>query len=853
MIKKLMFFWGILVFILLIFASPIASSLFTDDVVAYYPYVEGSGAVADDYSGNNNDMSGLTGTFCNWTTGVLDSSMHSNGTDFVNQFCMGVSGSNTGITGSEPRGISFWANRLDTAALLNWVQIGDISDASGTDSWAITTIASGAIQIELGGSSCGEISLSLPSPTEFFHIVSNFNGTTVQWWINGLPVGNATCSPATADNPIRLFKESEGGGTAFERGIIDELGVWNRVLSNNEISQLYNSGNGFNPFATQSNVSLILPTDEEIINSFTNIVQLNATIKDVLLGALTNSTYFVWKDGILFNSSFSTRSGSEQNISLDLIVTDFGTYEWNVEACSTNSEFHDCSFAPLNFTFFVTALENNQTFNNVTFEVSSETFSINIVLNSSAYSSIIATLNYNNTEFPGSTTDTGDTRIYTASLTTPGVPSDTDIEFHWELRLINLTGDTNLFNSSFNNQTVLDINLDDCSVNTVLFMNLTVLDEDTQDFLIGGSDNVTIEVDLSLSSILSSSESITFNKTFSFTNPARICISDELLDTTIFTMDAQIKYQAFDHVSEFYYIQNATITNNSIPQIIQLFDLDIANSQEFLITFKDVSFIPVPDVLIQITRKYIGEGVFKTVEIPKTDISGQTIGHLVLSDVVYTIIVTKQGQVLATFNDVIAICNDISTGQCTINLNAFTSGTQPSDYTNLQGVSFTLTYDDSTRTFSSIFTTSDGTTSTMILNVTEISNTINAVCDNTLTTSAGTLSCVIPSSFGNTTIRGQLFKDGFFVAELFVQLVDEGTSDAFGNTGIILLLILYITLPLMFITERVGVVIFAIFGFIFAGILGIYTGGEIFGLGSVILWFIVAGGILLYKITRKRQ
>ena len=65
-----------------------------------------------------------------------------------------------------------------------------------------------------------------------------------------------------------------------------------------------------------------------------------------------------------------------------------------------------------------------------------------------------------------------------------------------------------------------------------------------------------------------------------------------------------------------------------------------------------------------------------------------------------------------------------------------------------------------------------------------------------------------------------------------------------------LLLILYITVPMMFITEKIGVVIGAILGLVMAGLLNLYEGGGLLGLGATIIWFIVAGGIIIWKINK---
>lgn len=483
------------------------------------------------------------------------------------------------------------------------------------------------------------------------------------------------------------------------------------------------------------------------------------------------------------------------------------------------------------------------------FELIADTITVETAVPSD-FQSAAFTLTYNNTNFTGTTTDTGELRNYSFTVLTPAVPSNTNITFFWSGLGINSSGDTVNIVGETNVQEVKNIAVDDCSVNTVLFMNLTTVDEGDQSFLAGGADNVTITIELSLGSDIST-DAITFNQTFAFTNPAEICLSDSLGASTSYRLDAEIQYSSFDHVSEFYHFQNTSVMNSTLPIEVTLFDLATIDSQEFLIKFKDITFIPVPDALIHITRKYIGENVFKTVEIPKTDVSGQTIGHFVLSDAIYTLTVTKQGEVLATYEDVIAVCQDTSTGQCTINLNAFQSGTQPGDFTNLHNVTFTLTFNSVTSIFQSIFTSTDGSIRTMTMNVTDFADNTQ-ICFNSLVSAAGTISCDV-SGESNLTMNTKLYADGVFLGEIWATKTDTTPAQNFGSTGIILALIMYITLPMMLITERIGVIIFGILGLVFAGIIGIYTSGAILGVGSVILWFMIAGAIIIYKISRRKQ
>lgn len=490
--------------------------------------------------------------------------------------------------------------------------------------------------------------------------------------------------------------------------------------------------------------------------------------------------------------------------------------------------------------------ENNNVFTSPILQGSSNSISINVTINITQFPVVTASLLWNNTFFPGTTSDTGTERIYSASPSFPSIITSTNVTFDWVFSLSGATND--IYNSTFLNQTLNTLDLDDCSSNTIVLMNLTVVDETSQvAFDSGADDNVTVEVDLTLGS------GIFFNQTFTETNPVAICISESLASNQL-RLDAQIQYRAFDHVAEFVHFQNFTITSSNIPQNVTLFDLDILNSQEFRITYKDENFLPVPQGLIDITRKYIGEGVFKSVEVPIMDDFGQTIAHLILTDAIYTIIVKKEGQILSTFEDIQAICADFTIGECEINLNAFLTSRDSTDFANIAGMSFAIDYNQTTRLASTIFSTDDGSVALVSLNVTEFtgSSSIVPVCSNSLSSSSGVVTCTVPTSFSNTTIIAQVYKDGQFIAEAFFTIAGQTPEEIFGGTGFIILLIMVITLPLMVIVERMAVVIFAMLGFIMAAVLSIYSGGSVIGWGSSIMWLVIAGSILIWKIGKTK-
>jgi len=167
--------------------------------------------------------------------------------------------------------------------------------------------------------------------------------------------------------------------------------------------------------------------------------------------------------------------------------------------------------------------------------------------------------------------------------------------------------------------------------------------------------------------------------------------------------------------------------------------------QEFKITYKDDQFNTVPGAIIQIQRKYIDEGVFKTIEIPLISSAGYTIAHLIRSDAIYNLIILKDGKVLDSFTNIVANCQNPTFTDCEININSFATGISPEDFTVGDDFSTTLTYDRTTRLVSATYVIPSGVSATTTLNVTLFDALgTSAVCADSLFAAGGTLSCTVP-------------------------------------------------------------------------------------------------------------
>lgn len=499
--------------------------------------------------------------------------------------------------------------------------------------------------------------------------------------------------------------------------------------------------------------------------------------------------------------------------------------------------FDTTSIVTWNYKIF----ENNQTFTASTIEGTIETFSINY--NVGVGSVTIANLSYNNTQNIGSILANGGGNFDASeTLTAPLVDTDTNLTFFWNFTF----SDGTTINSSSNNQTILQISVDNCSVNSNVIYNYTIVDEENQTLL----SNTTLEVDLNILSLDRGSSIVNFSELFTNVNPVGICININLTADTKYSADSIVRYEASEHESEFFNIQNFTLQNSTIPQNITLFDLLSIDSTQFQITFKDSDFVVVENALVQINRNYISEGTFKTVEIPKTDSNGQTVAHLVEKEVIYNMIVTKNGVILGTFNNVIAFCEDVLTGSCFITLNALTTNEVIFNYDDDIGLASTFNYNETSRILSYTFVTIDGGVKNVTLNAVKLDQIgNNTVCDSSLVSSSGTLTCTVPASVGNETIITRILVNGNLALTNFIS---AGTEFDIGITGVFLALILTLSLALMLLESKAGVIIGVVMGLITSILLSLLKGGLL-GIGTSTLWLVITALILLWKLNKDGQ
>lgn len=635
----------------------------------------------------------------------------------------------------------------------------------------------------------------------------------------------------------------DGDGWLYGNYTIDEFGMWNRTLNTTEITELYNGGLGLSFAGGGSTVTLNSPADN--LNMTNGTIEFNATVTPSTF-SLTNATFYIWfSNGTTVNTT-TTTSFTGNTTAINISIPMFNdSYVWNVKGCQGNGIGVNCSFASSNFTFNIKKIfERNQTYTTPVVEQTSQTFKINVSMTAS-YSISSFTFIYNETNYSGSFNmlNSTDYQGY-VTIIVPNVVATSNLSFRWFVALTDGTS----FISNTNNQTVSNFGLDNCSVNTIMIHNFTLADEQTQVKLNNVTANTSIKVNLNLYANSSlTSPLYTFSQFYNQTNPAAICVS-AALGSSIFYETAQIEYTANNYATEFYNIQGYILNATSNPsQNITLYDLLSSQAQVFKINYRDASYLPVSNALIQIGRLYVDEGTTKTVEIPITDPYGSTIANLELNDVIYTFTVTKNGEILGTFPNSIAICQNPTITNCEINLNSLASNIEITNFSETQDFAYTLTYNNNTRTISSSFIIPSGASSLVTLNVTTETAIETSICSTSVTSSSGTLNCIVPASFGNTTVRAELYKAGVLVAWGNIDL-QQTPKQIYGANLVFLSLIIFLTLVGAGVSDNpIFMVMSFIVGVFLLILLNLIAADGFIGGGATVLYLIIAIIIIVIK------
>src|SRR5271157_1923708 len=263
--------------------------------VGYWTFDDGWGTEAADSSGN-----GHTATLVNdvgWVTGKIGDAVSANA---AYRQCVSIPPIN--LSGTQAVTVALWANRTYSTS-------GGHALFEATTNYTNSTTGFGffpddatcnGIQAALRGN-LGYVAncYSQPSSGVWHHLAavldkSQTGGDEVKFYVDGvLQTANRSLHASTntnnfGNNPIYLF--SRAGTTEFTSGMIDDLRIYNRALTAEQIQQIYNSAGLVSIAVTPANLSIAAGKQQQFTATGTSPITLTVSdggINQIPTGRLT--------------------------------------------------------------------------------------------------------------------------------------------------------------------------------------------------------------------------------------------------------------------------------------------------------------------------------------------------------------------------------------------------------------------------------------------------------------------------------------------------------------------------------------------------------------------------------------
>ena len=204
-----------------------------DNLISYWKLDEASGNAIDAHGSNNGTVSGATQN----QTGKIGTAYTFDGTnDYVET---GYTPTDTTLT------LTYWAKFTYSGSY----DVTGVNDGSNHRFYAGRFNSNGNCFIG-AGDSYKQADTSGIVEGEWCFITFTVDGSTAKMYVNATEKSSLSYTQ-TGDSSLPLRIGNLNNYAHYHEGTIDEVGIWGRVLTTDEITALYNSGDGWAyPFST---------------------------------------------------------------------------------------------------------------------------------------------------------------------------------------------------------------------------------------------------------------------------------------------------------------------------------------------------------------------------------------------------------------------------------------------------------------------------------------------------------------------------------------------------------------------------------------------------------------------------
>lgn len=805
----------ILLLLSIIFIINLTSAFeWNNSIVSYYRLDETGGTVIDSFGLNN----GVNTRAIPNVPGIINTGYNFIGNSSIN-IGNDISLSNLGYGGNNFTFSVWFKTLIDNT---DGAFIARDGGGANQNQYHFSLTTGGSIRFAVGTTSSLNSIGSGYNDGNWHNAVGVYNGTSYVY-IDGAPLGIGTNGTYTYNTDTKIGSRFVTS-TDFN-GTLDEIGIWNRTLSLDEIVELYNNGTGL-PI---SNIITINSPEDNIIKFRNEEIIFNITAEASPDSELYNMTLYI--NGTL--NETKSLSGINDTEIFSKSFSNLGYYNWSVIVCNNMSS---CSTLPTRYITIRDYKINSEVYPNESVESSTELFSINISYPSSEFNIISANFYFNGTEYYGTKNGSGDNLIFYTYASMPQIDVETNYTSYWTLSLTNVNGTSN-YNTTSHNTKVSIINFGLCSESlNIPFWNFTILNE-SNSVEINASFEGSFAVKVYGSSI---ENNFNFSDTSENNSNFDFCISPS---SYTYIIDTNIEISGNESINRFYNFEGITVTNSTRED--NLYMLSIGDSTSFIIHTVDVSGSDITDAEVRIQRYYPGDGEWITTEIVTTNYVGEAIGHLLSEDADYRFKVYTNGISIYNSSSTKIAC---SYSPCTVTLiiplDLYTG------YENIENLISTLIYNPTTNMFTYTYSDTSGLFTSARLYVIRLSpsnTTLIIPCNTTKTSISGVITCDISGQINGTyQASGYIIRTDEFLDRRINGIIGTNIYNSFGNDGILWAIFIFIGIVMIGISRPSLAIILSVVGLIIIGLL------EIINLGIIsIISIISIAIILLMKVGRE--
>ncbi|MEK7089417.1 MAG: LamG domain-containing protein [Patescibacteria group bacterium] len=216
----------------------------TNGLVGEWKFDEDAGTTSTltyDASGNGNNGTLVGSPIRATSTCKIGNCLKFNGADNYVSVTNSATVKSISTTGT----IATWINLTVAPTSTNLQLIADVDGtASCTARGMIFYISATQFKFQYGsGGACQNASsVTVPATNQWFHIVATWDGLAgAKMYVNGTSEGNNVAVSNVSIAQASTYIASQAGTTSFINGLVDDLRIYNRALSADEVKQLYNA------------------------------------------------------------------------------------------------------------------------------------------------------------------------------------------------------------------------------------------------------------------------------------------------------------------------------------------------------------------------------------------------------------------------------------------------------------------------------------------------------------------------------------------------------------------------------------------------------------------------------------